>query len=216
MSNFDVSTGISLQPGLSEQQRVAAATARQKLIEDLQAQVAEKAAREAVAAAADAARAALEDAALQSYHRQQQQQQQQLQQASSSEQQQAQHQWADVGPLNLAALVGTQSASNVFPVPSNAATAGAALSVRGGRKGRAKHVIDAPWLDEVAAQQQSQQSLVVQQHQQQHAVQQLMQEQHEAYPSLPSPRGAASTSAMPAITVRCVTSYRASHLASAV
>ena len=49
-----------LRAGLSEQQRVAAAASRQQLLEDLNAQVEEKAARVAAAQATEAERAAAE------------------------------------------------------------------------------------------------------------------------------------------------------------
>lgn len=56
-----------LRAGPSQEQRAAAAAARQQLQRDLEAQMAEKAARAEAQAAAEAARTAAEDAALQQY-----------------------------------------------------------------------------------------------------------------------------------------------------
>jgi hypothetical protein len=113
--------------GPSEQQRAAAAATRLQLQRDLEAQMAEKAARAEAQAAAEAARAAAEDAALQQY----------LLAKSSSQ--------ADL------LLVGKE-ASMVYaaagPLQAPAAAPVAAAKGSGGpgpkRKGRCKTVIDAP------------------------------------------------------------------------
>lgn len=119
-----------LRAGPSQEQRAAAAAARQQLQRDLEAQMAEKAVRTKAQAAAEAARAAAEDAALQQY----------LLAKSSSQAdvaivgKEASMVYAAAGPLNAPA-----------PQPA-AATAG--VSSSGGpavlRKGRSKRVIDAP------------------------------------------------------------------------
>lgn len=127
-----------LRAGPSHEQRAAAAAARLQLQRDLEAQMADKAARAAAAAAAEAARTAAEDAALHHY----------LLAKSSSQAdvggvgKESSAVYAAAGPLNV-------PAAKVTPAPG--ATAGGADSSGSGRgctqvarKGRSTRVIDAP------------------------------------------------------------------------
>lgn len=123
-----------LRAGPSQEQRAAAAAARQQLQRDLEAQIAEKTARAEAQAAAAAARAAVEDAALQQY----------LLNKSSSQAdvavvgKEASMVYAAAGPLN----------APLAQQPAAAAATAAAVSGAGStavaRKGRNKRVIDAP------------------------------------------------------------------------
>jgi hypothetical protein len=121
-----------LRAGPSQEQRAAAAAARQQLQQDLEEQMAEKAARTAAQSAAEAARAAAEEAALQQY----------LLNKSSSQAEvaavgkEASMVYAAAGPLNVPVLL-----------PAAVAAFGGGSSVSGPaavRKGRSKRVIDAP------------------------------------------------------------------------
>lgn len=123
-----------LRVGPSQEQRAAAAAARQQLQRDLEAQIAEKTARAEAQAAAAAARTAVEDAALQQY----------LLNKSSSQAdvavvgKEASMVYAAAGPLN----------APLAQQPAAAAATAAAVSGAGStavvRKGRNKRVIDAP------------------------------------------------------------------------
>jgi hypothetical protein len=122
-----------LRAGPSQEQRTAAAAARQQLQRDLEAQIAEKAARAEAQAAAAAALAAAEDAALQQY----------LLNKSSSQAdvaavgKEASMVYAAAGPLN-APVLAQQPAAAVAAVASSVGRPGVA------RKGRSTRVIDAP------------------------------------------------------------------------
>jgi len=132
-----MSSLAELRPGPSQEQRAAATAARLQLQRDLEAQVAEKAARAAALAATEAARAAAEDAALQHY----------LLTKSSSQ--------ADVGVVGKEASV-VSAAAGLLNVPAGPLAAAAAAAVVGSggsnagghgvqqRRGRSKRVIDAP------------------------------------------------------------------------
>lgn len=121
-----------LRAGPSQEQRTAAAAARQQLQRDLEAQMAEKAARAEAQAAAEAARAAAENAALQQY----------LLNKSSSQ--------ADVAAVGkeasmVYAVAGPLNAPVVQPAAAAAIGAGGSAGAPAAmRKGRSKRVIDAP------------------------------------------------------------------------
>jgi hypothetical protein len=121
-----------LRAGPSQEQRAAAAAARQQLQRDLEEQMAEKAARAAAQAAAEAARSAAEEAALQQY----------LLNKSSSQ--------ADVAAVGkeasmVYAAAGPLNAPVAHPAAAAAVSGGSSINGPAAvRKGRSKRVIDAP------------------------------------------------------------------------
>jgi phosphoenolpyruvate carboxylase len=116
-----------LRAGPSEQQRAAIAATQLQLQRDLEAQMAEKAARAEAQAAAEAARAAAEDAAVQQY----------LLAKTSSQ--------ADVSLVGKEASM-VYAAAGLLNAPAAAPVAATKGSGAHGpvRKGRCKTVIDAP------------------------------------------------------------------------
>jgi hypothetical protein len=115
-----MSANDCMQAGPSDQQRATAAAARQQLLDDLQAQVAEKAARAAAEAAAEAARTAGEAAAIHRYYAGQQQQKepQQQQQQHSPPQAAPGAQVIQPASWGASAAVNKQGANSSFGLGS--------------------------------------------------------------------------------------------------
>lgn len=130
-----------LRAGPSQEQRAAAAAARQQLQRDLESQIADKAARAAAQASHEAAQAAAEEVKLQQYLLHKSSSQAEVGQAVVGKE--ASMVYAAAGPLNApaAAAVTTHTQHQQHQPAAASSGCGAGGSVR---KGRSKRVIDAP------------------------------------------------------------------------